>query len=324
MTMQLQQFIAESAVDAVAQIRSKLGTDAVVVNVRQLPRRLWKGPRIEVLAHKPQPEGNESADISQAELIGADEALPPHVEERGNGWHVWSLLQRLGFLPLYAELVVGELRMTYGATPPGSLAQELQLTRGVLQQMWPRCAGATLGLHVLIGSPGVGKTTVLCKWLTQSVLLGGRTARVWRLDGRTANTAELLSVHGDILGVPLERSWTGESIAEELAFVDLPGVTSVEDIKEPLEHLSNAQVHLVLNAAYETSLLLAQVRAFSTLPISDLIVTHLDEVSRWGKLWNLALGSGYPIRFLSAGQNIPGEFFDATAERLMAHDLPLK
>jgi flagellar biosynthesis GTPase FlhF len=80
----------------------------------------------------------------------------------------------------------------------------------------------------------------------------------------------------------------------------------------------------VLNAAYETSLLLAQVRAFSTLPISDLIMTHLDEESRWGKLWNLALGSGYAIRFLSAGQNIPGEFFDATAERLLARDFPLK
>ena len=31
-------FIADSAADAVAQIRAKLGPDAVVVNVRQLPR----------------------------------------------------------------------------------------------------------------------------------------------------------------------------------------------------------------------------------------------------------------------------------------------
>ena len=50
-------FIAESAPDAVAQIRAKLGPDAVVVNVRQLPAdglaKLWKSPRIEVLAYKP-------------------------------------------------------------------------------------------------------------------------------------------------------------------------------------------------------------------------------------------------------------------------------
>ena len=40
----------------VAQIRAKLGPDAVVVNVRQLPAdgfaKLWKSPRIEVLAYK--------------------------------------------------------------------------------------------------------------------------------------------------------------------------------------------------------------------------------------------------------------------------------
>lgn len=321
MTMQLEQFTAESAVDAVAQIRAKLGADAVVVNVRQLPRHLWQRPRIEVLAQGSKSEKSETPvepiDSSCGTLLPAD--------ERSGEWRVWTVLERLGFLPLHAHRVVEELRATYGDTPPGSLAQELQLTRGILQQMWPgHPASLASELHVLIGSPGVGKTTTLCKWLTQSVLLDGRTARVWRLDGRTANTAELLSVHGDILSVPVERSWTGDPIAEELAFMDLPGVTAADDIKEQLARWPNAQVHLVLNAAYETSLLLAQVRAFSSLPISDLIMTHLDEESRWGKLWNLALGSGYAIRFLSAGQNIPGEFFDATAERLLARDFPLK
>jgi flagellar biosynthesis GTPase FlhF len=53
-----------------------------------------------------------------------------------------------------------------------------------------------------------------------------------------------------------------------------------------------------------------------------LIITHLDEESRWGKLWNLVLGTNYPIRWLSTGQNIPGDFCAATAETLLARQFP--
>ena len=51
-------FIADSAADAVAQIRERLGPQAVVLNVRRLPAaglsRLWQKPRIEVLACVPE------------------------------------------------------------------------------------------------------------------------------------------------------------------------------------------------------------------------------------------------------------------------------
>jgi flagellar biosynthesis GTPase FlhF len=53
-----------------------------------------------------------------------------------------------------------------------------------------------------------------------------------------------------------------------------------------------------------------------------LILTHLDEEPRWGKLWNVVLGTKYPVRFLSAAQNIPGEFLSATAERILIRQFP--
>jgi len=59
-------------------------------------------------------------------------------------------------------------------------------------------------------------------------------------------------------------------------------------------------------------------RAFSQLPITNIIMTHLDEEPKWGKLWNLVLGTNYSIGHLSAGQNIPGEFVSATASASVA------
>jgi flagellar biosynthesis GTPase FlhF len=102
----------------------------------------------------------------------------------------------------------------------------------------------------------------------------------------------------------------------EVGFVDLPGVPIVdtgasEQLRAQLVRLHGVQTHLVLNAAYETPVLMAQARAFEDWPLSDLILTHVDEERRLGKLWNLVLGTKFTIRFLAGGQNLPGEFVGA-------------
>jgi flagellar biosynthesis protein FlhF len=232
----------------------------------------------------------------------------------------------MGLLPINAQKVVNRLQSHHGQEAPEDLAEELQLARAVLRQSWPQPssenAEAGLQAHVLAGAPGTGKTTCLCKWLVQSVLLEGCSARVWRLDGRTANTAETVNVYCDILGVPLDRAPQDATPEEDLLLVDLPGVNwtdgaALEGLGQQLKGLPSPQLHLVLNAAYETSILLAQVRAFSSLPVTDLVITHLDEERRWGKLWNFVLGTKYSLRFFSAGQNIPGDFFAACPERVL-------
>jgi flagellar biosynthesis GTPase FlhF len=332
--MALEQFIANSAADAAQQVRAKLGAAAVVVNVRQLPSRWFQKPQIEVLAHVPEVQEQPTSTL----LDCHDEPTGTPPVETGEVSHCMTqedpktslggraLLESLGLLPLYAEQVIEQS----GARRPIWLADELKRVRDGLAATWVPChTSASQKVHVFIGTPGVGKTTVLCKWLTLEVLLRERTARVWRLDGETANTAEALSVHGDVLGVTVERSWTNEPFVEDISFIDLPGVNCTDtaamlQLEQRLKEFGDVQVHLVLNAAYESSAMLAQARAFAKLAITDIIVTHLDEEARWGKLWNLALGTGYPIRYLSAGQNIPGEFIAASAEYILERVFPTK
>lgn len=361
-SVQIVPFIAESAEDAVAQIRQKLGPDAVVVNVRQLPAeglaRWWKTPRIEVLAYKPDPAGAPPAEGPLQELKkelqalrsrleppvtstqgdnpvrGATEAIPGGWPARGarsagpTGWRVAEVLETSGLLPVNAHRVIEQLRSSHGEQPPGSWPEEMLMARSALNGLWRPAPEPGLRdgrPHVLIGPPGVGKSTCVCKWLAQTRLLEGRTARVWRLDGSVANTAEALSVYCEILGVPAERTWdpAAAKASADLSLIDLPGVdwrspAAVQDLGGTMECFGPCHVHLVLNAAYETPLLLAQARAFSVLPIEDFILTHLDEEPRWGKIWNIVLGTNYPVRFLSAAQNVPGDFYPATAERILA------
>lgn len=246
-------------------------------------------------------------------------------------WRVGAFLEDSGLLPIHAERVVDALRATHGESAPIAFSEELEFARQVLAQQWRQARPDTGGPHVFIGAPGVGKTTALCKWLAQTSLVEGRQAAVWRLDGHVANTAESLSVFSEILGVSVERCapTNGELPEADVLFVDLPGVNpndanALAQLAKQIAALPNAQVHLVLNAAYESSLLLAQLRAFSGLPITDVILTHLDEETRWGKTWNLVLGTNYTVRSLSAGQNIPGDFLPATADTILSRQFPRK
>ena len=328
----------------------------MVLNVRQLPAegfsRLWQKPRIEVLACLPENPASASdpflelrreiAELKQQLPSIREPAVPANTSfgslnkyDPGTAgrWRCGSVLEQTGILPLHAQKVVEELQNRHGENPPESLAKEFSLMRTVLSDLWQQRVppGAASRLHVLVGAPGVGKTTALCKWLTQSVLVDGRSASVWRLDGRTANMAESLSVFGEILSVPVHRAWpVGDPLPDtEIVFVDLPGVdwsdsTAIDHLATQLGLLPPSQIHLVLNAAYEVPLLFAQVRAFSSLPIADLTFTHLDEENRWGKLWNLVLGTNYSVRFFSGGQNIPGHFQTATPAALFERQMPIK
>ncbi len=365
-SVQVIPFIADSANDAVAQIRAKLGPDAVVVNVRQLPpdgfAKLWKNPRIEVLAYKPDARTTAAsasmpdplAELKQ-ELQAIRQQLSPDASHpsgtfsaasfatetpasrlrgaRSAGapmWRVGEVLETSGLMPLHAQRVMERLQSSHGDAPPASLAEELVMARAALSGLWRHLPDSKGQLpHVLVGPAGAGKTTCVCKWLAQARLVEGRSAHVWRLDGATANTAEALSVYCEILGVQSDRTWRGTAAAMESAlnFIDLPGVDwrnsgAIHDLKRMIEDFGPCRVHLVLNAAYEVPLLLAQARAFSLLPVDDLILTHLDEEPRWGKIWNVVLGTNYPVRFLSAAQNVPGDFIPATPERILTRQFP--
>jgi len=233
----------------------------------------------------------------------------------------------MGLQPLWTEKVLERARAQHGETPPDFLGEEIAIVQSALASFWrpspePEESETPL-IHAFIGPPGSGKTTVVCKWIAKIVLAKGLKVKAWRLDSRAANFGGLLDYYGEILEVPVHRDWSGPQslVGLNAGFIDLPGVSDQDDaaldqLRAQLHAIPGVQVHLVLNGAYDLSVLLRQVRAFDPLPVNDLILTHLDEDRRWGKIWNLVLGTKFTVRFLSGGQNIPGDFALATPELL--------
>lgn len=332
--MQVHTFIAESANDAVERIRSELGPAAVVLSVRKLPRtgldRFLKQDQIEVLA---------GVDPVVAETIAAEpertanplEELREEIRELrrqvsspaplAKPTAIAQILNQTGILPSYAEQVLQELPELDRLTAGEQIAGAAEVLRSRWRVAEPHTPGS---VHIFIGVPGSGKSTVLCKMLAQASLVGGEPATVYQLDAHVANASPQPGVYAEIVGAQFERTLpVNFEREEESVFVDLPGValndhSGLRRLRELIAEFGIPELHLVLNAAYETSHLLDQARFFASLGISDLILTHLDEEPRWGKVWNLVFGTNFSIRSLCDGQNIPGDFREATPDLILS------
>jgi flagellar biosynthesis protein FlhF len=321
--MKVVAFVAPNPAAALDQILGQLGPEAIVLRVRPVPAsglaRLWQQHRaLEVLA-----------------CVSSDSPGTPAAD---------SPSPSLSSPSPNALMEISSLLRDKEPNPQTSLSQDHSNTRltrhaTLSAQFLPRTTHHVIPAftddparpHVFIGPPGSGKTTLLCKWMVSAVLTEERTVRLWRLDGANANTAEMLNVYAEMFGVTIERSWrmpepqidanessssrggSQRSSLPNLLLIDLPGVEianpqATKAFKTQLASLPAPHVHLVLNAAYDLPILLDQYRAFSVFRPNDVSFTHLDEEKGSEKLRDFAASTSCSLRFLSAGQKVPGEF----------------
>jgi flagellar biosynthesis protein FlhF len=335
-------FIVSSADEAVTVLRERLGENARVISVRQVEgaglARFLRAPKLEVIARvetpAPAPLPGEPvieepmndlapAPRRTAEEEAAEEAIELPVEEK-----LGQILNRAGFnegikarirsVASWQRLV----RMPMGA----ALTEVAVILRGDYMRTPRRPLENTVAF---IGTPGTGKTTALCKRLVTDVFIRNRKARVLKLDLDRANPADALSVFCDAMGVPLVRSSTDavERDADGTLYVDLPGIATEnpDDIAELSAALDTNCVTgrvLVVNAAYDTVLIKRAYALGAKLGATHVVFTHMDELVHWGKLWEFVIGQPLQPLFLSAGQNLAGDFSEQVFDSILDRTFP--
>lgn len=336
-------FTVKSTEQAVALIREKLGPNARVISVRAIPqtglKKLFGAPSLEVVA---QVDASPAQAESPAVLRSSEPAEPTvggltPPARTGSPRQLEPLPPSLGLTGLLRRSGITETalhRLQAGANWPELNALPLhralaETSRLLRTQAEARPSRPPLSRAAFLGSPGVGRTTVLCKWLSLEVFRRARMGHVISVEFDKPNPLGPLPVFAEALGVPLAHfpCATEPAVPNGFVYFDLPGIS----IRRPQENvrigafLDAERVTervLVLNAAYDRASLRETYAAGRDLGATHLVFTHLDEVPQWGKLWDYLFDESVEPLFLSTGPSLTGDSEEDVPGAIVRRTLP--
>ena len=354
--------IVRSAEEAVRVIREKLGDHAKVLSVRQVGgeglKRFISSPKLEVIAEiqTPATPSEDEADgenkDTQTELKessvkldsvksnaqnGPTNALPQDINKSDSLDHdaglilendTLSLLQKTGF----DQTLLRDIQSwpNWDDVKDLPLADALKhITVGLSDRYRSSPEVKTTSKIALIGSPGVGKTTTLCKFLAHEVFMNKTSPMVLKVESGVPNPDDALRIFCEVVGVTLYRQPESVPAASDQSplYLDFPGLSlsNLDDwsqTKSTLDELEVSTRVLVINGAYDKDVLFRNINTANHLGATHLAITHFDEISNSTKLWPLIIRSNLTPLCICNGQNVTGDFTTGVLNQMISRTFP--
>jgi flagellar biosynthesis protein FlhF len=192
-------------------------------------------------------------------------------------------------------------------------------------------------LIALVGPTGSGKTTTIAKLANHPGVFGERPVGLLCLDTYRIGAVEQSRIYADLSRLPLEVAHEPRELAGalrrlrdcEIVLVDTAGrgpraAADAVVTRGMLERLDPIEVHLVLPAGLEPRQARRVLAAHRADRVTHLLPTKLDECPWDRTAFTLAGEHRLPIRWLTDGQEVPGDLrpgawvFDRAFERSAA------
>ncbi|MFK7898693.1 MAG: flagellar biosynthesis protein FlhF [Myxococcota bacterium] len=242
-----------------------------------------------------------------------------------------SAMIRAGLDWNHAESIARSWAGEEGGGQTGNRSNSIEevLARRIERHVAPPRTDIGDRLRILVGAPGVGKTTTLAKLAVRNEE-GERDVAFASLDhfriGATAQLREYASLvdapFSEVRGVEelpglLDR-YRGSSVLVDTAGrsgVDGPLLGSLTELRQKLGRALS--VDLVLDATAKRSVHRMQVERFASLAPDRVLITKTDECDSLAEIANLALDEDCaPIAWLGTGQRVPEDLEIADARVL--------
>ena len=181
----------------------------------------------------------------------------------------------------------------------------------------------------LVGPTGVGKTTTIAKLAADFRLRQRRRVGLVAVDTYRVAAVEQLRTYADIIELPMEvaatprdvRAAIGRLSGQELILVDTAGRSPrdgvrIQELRSLLAECRADEVHLVLSSVSGGVRLEKTAEQFTSVGVTALLLTKLDEAGGLGGLLPLLRGSRLPLSYLTHGQNVPDDIEAADSRKL--------
>jgi flagellar biosynthesis GTPase FlhF len=181
----------------------------------------------------------------------------------------------------------------------------------------------------LVGPPGTGKSSVVAKLAVHCQGGGNTRTGIISLDRFHMGANAMLKSVARILNLPLVIVHDGEQLRtalNELADVDVvlidtPGMGAKDpdmmaDVDALLRIAAPDEIHLVLNATVRRDILSSAVKTFSTLDVSRILFTHMDEYGTGATVEMLLNEMRLPSSFFTNGTDLFDHLKETTIDRL--------
>jgi len=348
--------IVRSAEEAVRVIREKLGENARVLSVRQVGgeglKKFISSPKLEVIAELPSKDAS-SVSESEDEVLALQDAPPPvsgpnskdlddltesgllQGEKGPDGdlkgsvdLNSIEILLKAGFDSQLISAI--ESWSNWDNIKNLPLADTLkEITIGLSDRFKFAEKQAVSDRIAIIGAPGVGKTTTLCKFLAHDVFMNKKTPNVLKVENGVPNPDDSLRIFCEVIGVTLyrEAAKTPSSSDQSPLYLDLPGLSLGQQdewagAKEALDSLNVETRVLVLNAGYDKQIINKTISQGNLIGATHLAFTHFDEISNSTKLWPILLRNQFSPLCICNGQNVTGDFTTNVLNQMIAKTFP--
>ncbi len=348
-TMRLRTFTAEDMQLAMHMVREALGEEAIIISTRQVS----SAGEVEVTAASDDDTSLEDSrnDTSETNawfttLLGREggqereaaafaspyaareSAVPARTQAR-----IEQLLYHHGFSsPLIDYLMERLGEMNAGDASPYKHHADI-MHRWLCALLTAAFPFAPLAIredsfrHILIGTPGAGKTLTTAK-IAAACVKAGRPVHVITTDNKRAGGVEQLAAITDILGVELLVAESRASLKAilsdiplaETVIVDSAGANPYDfyELKALAEYAGLIELDpvLVYPSGSDPQEAEEVARAFSFIGVEKMIVTRTDTARRFGSIFNAAHAGGLKFANITGSEKILGTFDPCSSEGL--------
>lgn len=178
----------------------------------------------------------------------------------------------------------------------------------------------------LVGPTGSGKTTTLAKLANHAEVFGRDAVGMLCLDTYRVGAVEQSRAYAELSRLPIEVVYEARDLDRaryrlrdrNVWLVDTAGraPSCPEDLREMrqlLDQLAPAEVHLVLPAGLDPRRARAVLSQHRVLGLTHVLASKVDEFPQDHVVRTLAADAGLPMRWMTTGQEVPADLVWAGA-----------